>query len=83
MIQKSNINHAQRKTYHTFESAQLECNKYNSNSDNLGKRRKNPYLCKICGEFHRGKDNKKTITFTVREKALSQINEYINNYYSK
>lgn len=83
MIQKYNINHARKRTYNNFESAKLESNKYNSNRDNLGKKRRNPYICKICGEVHIAKDNKKTITFTVREKALNQINEYINNYYSK
>ena len=74
----SNTSHKQKRTYDNFKSALLECNKYNSKIDNLGTKKKVPYLCKICDKVHIGSDYKNIITFKVREEALKKVNEIIS-----
>jgi 3',5'-cyclic AMP phosphodiesterase CpdA len=68
----SNTSHKQKRTYDNFKSALLECNKYNSKIDNLGTKKKVPYLCKICDKVHIGSDYKNIITFKVQEEALKK-----------
>lgn len=74
----SNSNNKEKIPYDNFQSAELECNKYNSNIENLGKKKRTPYLCKICNKVHIGSDFKKIITFQVQENALKKVNESIS-----
>ena len=74
----SNSSHKQKRTYDNFQSALLECNKWNSRKENIGGQRKVPYPCKICGKVHIGSHNKKIITFKVQEEALKKVNEIIS-----
>lgn len=67
-----------KKDFDNFRSAKLECNKYNSKVENLGKKKKVPYKCRICKKVHIGEDNKKTLTLNVRDKAFEQLNSALN-----
>lgn len=68
-----------KKSFDNFKSAMMECNKYNSNIDNLGKPARYPYRCKICDKVHISHYIKKIITFNIRDKALLKLNEQLNN----
>lgn len=74
----SNHNNKEKVFYDNFKSAELECNKYNSNIQNLGKKKRVSYLCKICNKVHIGSDFKKIITFEVQENALNKLNQSIS-----
>ena len=74
----SNSNNKEKVSYDNFQSAELECNKYNSNIENLGKKKRISYLCKICNKIHIGSDFKKIITFQVQKNSLKKVNESIS-----
>ena len=74
----SNNSHNQKRTYDNFQSAWLECNKWNSRKENIGDSKKVPYKCKMCNKVHMGSHNKKIITFKVQEEALQKVNEIIS-----
>lgn len=75
----ANSNHKEKRTYDNFKSAWLECNKYNSKIENLGKKSRNPYHCKICDKIHVGTSTK-TLSFKIQERALKAIEESISNF---
>ena len=68
----SKSSHKQKVPYDNFKSAILDCNKYNSKIDNIGKKKWVAYRCKICDKVHVGNDYKKIITFKVQEDALKK-----------
>jgi hypothetical protein len=69
-----------KKSYDNFKSAKLECDKYNSKIDNLGRIMRVPYLCKICDKVHITNDyHKKIITFNIQENAKIRIEQFLNN----
>jgi hypothetical protein len=74
-----NDTHKQKISYDNFKSAQLDCNKFNSKIDNLGKKKRVAYRCKVCDKVHVGSDYKKIITFKIQEEAMNKVNEIINN----
>ena len=74
----SNSSHKEKIPYDNFKSAILNCNKYNSKIANIGKKKRVPYLCKICQKVHIGSDFKKIITFKVQENALNKVNKTIS-----
>lgn len=70
----------QKIQYDNFERAQLECDKYNSRKENLGKIIRVPYLCKICNKFHITNDyHKKKITFNIQDKSKKRIKDVLSN----
>lgn len=70
----------QKKSYDNFKSAKLDCDKYNSKIENLGKIMRVTYLCKICDKVHITNDyHKKIINFNVQEKAKKSIEKLLSN----
>ena len=69
----------QKMHFDNIKSAKVECNKYNSKVQNLGKKKLVAYHCSICNKFHIGSDYEKTITLDVQKAAMSKVNEIIKN----
>lgn len=74
----ANSNHKEKRAYDNFKSAWIECNKYNSKIENLGKKSRNPYSCKICNKIHVGSSSK-ILSISLQEKAFKFVEESINN----
>ena len=65
--------HKEKEIFHSWSSAKIHCDKFNSRKENIGKPKMTFYRCQICEEIHVRIDRTKKITFQVQDSSKKRI----------